>query len=121
MFFFNRTSRWVLAPLAERLDQPDQPSAPLSSSNPLLRRILAGVEQLLQERRTLKQQASTLGQQVSELQQRLAERDDAGRWSHKVLMSCFGSCVQSPAPSLRRSGRWNGRALLRSRRPSWPS
>ncbi|MGB9090140.1 MAG: PAS domain-containing protein [Pseudomonas farsensis] len=86
MFFFNRTSRWVLAPLAERLDQPDQPSAPLSSSNPLLRRILAGVEQLLQERRTLKQQASTLGQQVSELQQRLAERDDAvaqgqARWA----------------------------------------
>ncbi len=35
MLFFNRTTRWVLAPLAERLDQPDQPGTPLSSNNPL--------------------------------------------------------------------------------------
>ena len=56
MLFFNRTTRCVLAPLADRLEQPDQPGTPLSSSHPLLRRILASVEQLLQERRTLKEQ-----------------------------------------------------------------
>ena len=81
MLFFNRTKRWVLAPLADRLDQPDQPSAPLSSRNPLLRRILTGVEQLLQERRRLQEQASALCQQVNKLEQRLVERDDmVGQW-----------------------------------------
>ena len=42
MLFFSRTTRWVLAPLADRLEQPDQASTPLSSNHPLLRRILAG-------------------------------------------------------------------------------
>nr|WP_269325500.1 PAS domain-containing methyl-accepting chemotaxis protein [Pseudomonas sp. Leaf59] len=75
MIFFNRTSRWVLAPLADRLDQPDQASTPLSSSNPLLRRILAGVEHLLQERRALQEQARTLTLDVAELSTGLAARE----------------------------------------------
>ncbi len=75
MFFVSRTTRWVLAPLAERLEQPDQPSTPLSSNNPLLRRILAGVDQLLQERRALEEQVRALTVNVSQLDERLANRD----------------------------------------------
>ncbi len=75
MLFFNRTTRWVLAPLAERLDQPDQPGTPLSSNNPLLRRILASVERVLQERRALKEQTRTLTLDVAELSTCLAARD----------------------------------------------
>ena len=75
MLFFSRTTRWVLAPLADRLEQPDQASTPLSSNNPLLRRILAGVEQLLQERRSLEEQARALTLQVSQLDERMACRD----------------------------------------------
>ncbi|MFP3850806.1 PAS domain-containing methyl-accepting chemotaxis protein [Pseudomonas sp. W5-01] len=75
MIFFNRTSRLVLAPLADRLDQPDQASTPLSSSNPLLRRILEGVEHLLRERRALKEQARTLTLDVAELSTGLAARE----------------------------------------------
>ena len=75
MLFFSRTTRWVLAPLAERLEQPDQPSMPLSSNNPLLRRILSGVDQLLQERRALEEQARALTLKVSQLDERLACRD----------------------------------------------
>lgn len=75
MLFFSRTTRWVLTPLAERLEQPDQPSMPLSSNNPLLRRILSGVDQLLQERRALEEQARALTLKVSQLDERLACRD----------------------------------------------
>ncbi|MFN3359752.1 MAG: PAS domain-containing protein, partial [Pseudomonas sp.] len=75
MLFFRPTTRWVLAPLADRLEQPDQASTPLSSSNPLLRRILCGVEQVLQERRDLKTQARALSVQVSQLDEHLADRD----------------------------------------------
>jgi len=75
MLFFSRTTRWVLAPLAERLEQPDQPSTPLSSNNPLLRRILSGVDQLLQERRALEEQARALTLNISQLDERLACRD----------------------------------------------
>ncbi|BDB20713.1 methyl-accepting chemotaxis protein [Pseudomonas sp. CYM-20-01] len=75
MLFFSRTHRWVLTPLADRLEQPDQASTPLSSNNPILRRILAGVDQLLQERRTLKDQTRALGLEVARLDQRLAGRD----------------------------------------------
>nr|WP_028694368.1 methyl-accepting chemotaxis protein [Pseudomonas cremoricolorata] len=62
MFLFTRTSRWVLAPLAEHLDDPDHARAPLSSRHPLLRRILAGVSRLLDERRALKAQVQLLEQ-----------------------------------------------------------
>ena len=75
MLFFSRTTRWVLAPLADRLEQPDQASTPLSSNHPLLRRILAGVEQLLQERHALKEQTRALTLHVSQLDERLADRD----------------------------------------------
>ena len=75
MLFFSRTTRWVLAPLADRLEQPDQASTPLSSNHPLLRRILAGVEQLLQERQALKEQTCALTLHVSQLDERLADRD----------------------------------------------
>ncbi|SEI14154.1 methyl-accepting chemotaxis sensory transducer with Pas/Pac sensor [Pseudomonas asplenii] len=75
MLFFSRTTRWVLAPLANRLEQPDQANTPLSSNNPLLRRILAGVDQLLHERRTLKDQTHTLAQEVARSNERLADRD----------------------------------------------
>lgn len=75
MFFFSRTTRWVLAPLADKLDQPDQASTPLSSSNPLLRRILAGVERLLQERRALNEQTRALTLEVTQLAERLARSD----------------------------------------------
>ena len=71
MLFFSRTSRWVLAPLADRLEQPDQTSAPLSSNNPILRRILASADQLLQERRALKDQTHALALEVAQLQEHL--------------------------------------------------
>ncbi|MPQ71867.1 chemotaxis protein, partial [Pseudomonas sp. MWU12-2323] len=82
MNFFNRTTRWVLAPLADRLELPDQDCTPLSSNNPLLRRILAGVEQLLQERRTLKDQAHALSMDVARLTEQLAERDSHWHQAH---------------------------------------
>ena len=75
MLFFSRTTRWVLAPLADRLEQPDQTSTPLSSNNPILRRILAGVEQLLQERRALKDHTQALALEVAQVQEHLARRD----------------------------------------------
>ena len=135
MLFFNRTSRWVLAPLADRLDQPDQPSAPLSSRNPLLRRILTGVEQLLQERRTLKEQARELASQVSQLEQRLADRDEwvrqldvrwvlATQGADELFWQLQPSAAATPAPEcvmewtgsasihaphLPRLGQWNER------------
>jgi hypothetical protein len=68
--FFSRTTHWVLAPLADRLDQPDQASTPLSSNNPLLRRILTSVEQLLQERRMQKDEVRALSLEVAELNER---------------------------------------------------
>lgn len=79
MLFFSRTTRWVLASLADRLEQPDQASTPLSSNNPLLLRILAGVEQLLQERRTLKEQVDALTLHVTGLDERLTWRDSQMR------------------------------------------
>ncbi|MQB16689.1 PAS domain-containing protein [Pseudomonas lactis] len=75
MLFFSRTTRCVLAPLADRLEQPDQPGTPLSSSHPLLRRILASIEQLLQERRTLKEQARAQTLEIRQLEERMARRD----------------------------------------------
>ncbi|NUT88673.1 PAS domain-containing protein [Pseudomonas corrugata] len=86
MLFFSRPTRWVLVPLADRLEQPDQASTPLSSNNPLLRRILASVEQLLQERRTLKEQAHALTLDVNQLKERLAchdrlSREREARWA----------------------------------------
>ena len=79
MLFFSRTSRWVLAPLADRLEQPDQTSAPLSSNNPILRRILTSADQLLQERRALKAHTQTLALEVAQLQEHLARRDQQVR------------------------------------------
>ncbi|WP_335944755.1 methyl-accepting chemotaxis protein [Pseudomonas sp. G166] len=75
MLFTSRTTRWVLAQLADRLEQPDQASIPLSSNKPILRRILASVEELLQERRALKEQAGALTLDISQLNERLACRD----------------------------------------------
>jgi PAS domain-containing protein len=75
MLFFSRTTRWVLTLLADRLEQPDQASTPLASSNPLLRRLLAGVEQLLHERRGLQEQARALTLEVADLGVSLAARD----------------------------------------------
>ncbi|MBM9489039.1 PAS domain-containing protein [Pseudomonas sp. ICBG1301] len=79
MLFFSRTARWVLAPLADRLEQPDQASAPVSSNNPLLRRLLTGVDHLLQERQTLKAQARALAAQVAQLEAHLADRNQQTR------------------------------------------
>lgn len=124
-----------MAPLADRLDQPDQPSAPLSSRNPLLRRILTGVEQLLQERRTLKEQARELASQVSQLEQRLADRDEwvrqldvrwvlATQGADELFWQLQPSAAATPAPEcvmewtgsasihaphLPRLGQWNER------------
>ena len=86
MLFFNRTTRWILMPLADTLEQPDCVGAPLSSKNPLLRRILTGAEHVLHERRLLKEQAQALTLEVAELCGRLAERDAvvkqwASRWA----------------------------------------
>ncbi|MBN0978695.1 PAS domain-containing protein [Pseudomonas hygromyciniae] len=89
MLFFSRTTRWVLASLADRLEQPDKASTPLSSSNPLLRPILASVEHLLQERRDLKEQARAQTLQISQLEERLAGSDKALRQAqaHWALIS----------------------------------
>lgn len=76
MLFFSRTTLRVLAPLADRLEQPDQANTPLSSNNPLLRRILAGVEHLLQERQALQEQARALTLHVNLLEEHLAGRDE---------------------------------------------
>ncbi|NWF10418.1 PAS domain-containing methyl-accepting chemotaxis protein [Pseudomonas salomonii] len=90
MLFFSRTTRWALTLLADRLEQPDQASPPVSSNNRLLRRILASVEQLLQERRALKEQARALTLDVNQLEERLACNDTllrqwAARWALVTL------------------------------------
>lgn len=115
----------MLAPLADRLDRPDQPSAPLSSSHPLLRRILAGVDQLLHERRTLKEQARALASQVSELEQRLAEREDIvrqlqTRWTEVTqgadqLFWQLHTLVATP-PAAECAMEWTGSASLQAPR-----
>lgn len=71
MLFFSRTTREVLAALADTLEQPDLSSPALSSNNPVLQRILAGVEQLLLERRELKADAQALASGVAEQGERL--------------------------------------------------
>ena len=95
MLFFSRTTRWVLAPLADRLEQPDQTSTPLSSSNPILRRILAGAEQLLQERRALKDQTQALALEVAQLQEHLAGRDQ-----HVRQMEAYWALISRGAGEL---------------------
>ena len=95
MLFFSRTTRWVLAPLADRLEQPDQTSTPLSSNNPILRRILAGAEQLLQERRALKEQTQALALEVVQLQEHLAGRDQ-----HLRQMEAYWALVNRGAGEL---------------------
>ncbi|RDS91749.1 chemotaxis protein [Pseudomonas fluorescens] len=95
MLFFSRTTRWVLAPLADRLEQPDQTNTPLSSNNPILRRILAGAEQLLQERRALKEQTQALALEVVQLQEHLAGRDQ-----HLRQMEAYWALVNRGAGEL---------------------
>ncbi|QDR68708.1 methyl-accepting chemotaxis protein [Pseudomonas juntendi] len=125
MLLFNRTSRWVLAQLADRLEQPDQPSAPLSSANPLLRRILAGVERVLQERRELKEQARALASQVSQLEQRLAEREALvqqleARWTlvtqgaDELFWQLQPTIAATPTPDC--AMQWTGSASLQAPR-----
>lgn len=92
MLFFSRTTRCVLAPLADRLEQPDQPGTPLSSSHPLLRRILASVEQLLQERRTFKEQARAQTLEIRQLEERLARGDQLVRqWEARWALITQGA------------------------------
>ena len=86
MLFFSRTTRWVLASLADRLEQPDQANPPLSSKNPLLRRLLMGVEHVLQAHRALKEQAHALTLEVTRLDERLVSheallREREARWA----------------------------------------
>jgi PAS domain-containing protein len=75
MPFFNGIYRRVLAPLADRLDQPDIYDAPLPSSDALVQRIFAGVERLLAERRDLQAQVENLTQSQERLVLELAESD----------------------------------------------
>nr|WP_053129603.1 PAS domain-containing protein [Pseudomonas sp. MIACH] len=121
MLFFSRTNRWVLAPLADRLDQPDQPSTPLSSNNPLLRRILAGVETLLQERRALQEQVRALTLETSRLAEQLAGRDTLlqeweARWT--LITQGAGDLFWEletqglAAPALECAVRWTGVASI---------
>jgi len=121
MLFFSRTSRWVLAPLADRLDEPDQASTPLSSSNPLLRRILAGVETLLQERRALKAQTHALALEAAQLAEHLARRDALlqereARWAliaqgaGELFWELEPTGVAAPAPEW--AMRWTGSASI---------
>lgn len=123
MLFFSRTTRWVLAPLADRLEQPDQASTPLSSNNPLLRRILAGVERLLQERRTLEEQARALTLRVSQLDQRLACSDThlrqlEARWAlitqgaDELFWSLDLEGAAAPAPESKMA--WTGSASIQA-------
>ncbi|AHC36112.1 MAG: PAS domain-containing protein [Pseudomonas sp.] len=121
MLFFSRTTRWVLAPLADRLDQPDQACTPLSSNNPLLRRILTGVEQLLQERSALKEQARALTQEVTQLDERVACRDALLRqWEARWALVSHGAgelfweleVNGTAAPSLACAMRWTGSASI---------
>lgn len=93
MHFFNRTTRWILMPLADTLEQPDCVGAPLSSKNPLLRRILTGAEHVLHERRLLKEQAQALTLEVAELRGRLAERDAVVKqWASRWALITQGCC-----------------------------
>ncbi len=92
MLFFSRTTRRVLAQLADRLEQPDQASTPLSSNNRLVRRILASVERLLQERQAVKEQACALTFRVSQLEQHLACRDTLLRqWEARWVLITQGA------------------------------
>jgi PAS domain-containing protein len=75
MIFLSRNTHAVLTQLASKLEQPDQASTPLSSNNPLLRRILASVEQALQARGSREQQVHALTADVNQLAEQLAHRD----------------------------------------------
>ncbi|PFG71891.1 methyl-accepting chemotaxis sensory transducer with Pas/Pac sensor [Pseudomonas poae] len=121
MLFFSRTNRWVLAPLADRLDEPDQASTPLSSSNPLLRRILAGVETLLQERRALKAQTHALALEATQLTEHLARRDallqeQEARWAliaqgaGELFWELQPAGMAAPAPEW--AMKWTGSASI---------
>lgn len=70
MFFFSRTTRWVLEPLAQKLEHPDLGSETLSSNYPVLRRILTGVTKLLEERCNLKEQVQRLTLELDALDTR---------------------------------------------------
>ncbi|XKV47557.1 PAS domain-containing protein [Pseudomonas sp. nanlin1] len=95
MLFFSRSTRRVLAHLADRLEQPDQASRPLSSNNRLVRAILASVEQLLQERQAAKEQASALTCRVSQVEADLACRDKLLRqWEARWALMVQGAGEQ---------------------------
>lgn len=120
MFLFSRTRRWVLAPLAERLDNPDHDLAPLSSANPLLRRILDGVSTLLSERRELKAQVQRLTLEAEALAARIQLRDEhvqllEQRWQRVVESAdmCFWTLdlSQNGALTARTPLAWSANAI----------
>ncbi len=122
MLFLNRTSRWVLAALADRLEQPDQLNTPLSSPNPLLQRILAGVDQLLQERRALEEQVCALTSQVDQLEQHLADREECvGQLESRWKLVTQGAdelfwqlWPNAAAPASECTMKWTGSASLQA-------
>ncbi len=75
MLFLIGDARRVLIPLAEWLDRGETNGVPVSSADPLLRRILVGVERLLNERRDLQAQVEGLTRNLERLATRLTERD----------------------------------------------
>jgi PAS domain-containing protein len=68
-------TRRVLISLADWLDRAETNGVPVSSADPLLRRILAGVERLLGERRDLQAQVEGLTRDLERFATRLTERD----------------------------------------------
>jgi PAS domain-containing protein len=123
MLFFSRVTRRVLAPLADKLDHPDQASMPLSSNNPLLQRILAGVERLLQERSVLKENARTQALAVTQLDERLARsnallRQLEARWA--LIAQGAGELFWelepngTAAPALECAMAWTGSASIQA-------
>ncbi|VVO59103.1 hypothetical protein PS900_00704 [Pseudomonas fluorescens] len=75
MLFLIGDARRVLIPLADWLDRAETNGVPVSSADPLLRRILVGVERLLNERRDLQAQVEGLTRDLERLATRLTERD----------------------------------------------
>jgi PAS domain-containing protein len=75
MLFLNGATRRVLIPLADILDRVESNAVPISSADPLLQRILAGVGRLLGERQDLQAQVAGLSRHLEKLTTRLTERD----------------------------------------------
>lgn len=106
MFFFSKVTRWVLEQLVHRLENPDHGCEPLMSNNPLLQRVIAGVDKLLEERGNLKAQIQKLIFDTDALQDQKNRWELLSRGANELLWELELHDNTSPTPSA--SMKWSG-------------